>query len=726
MSQTKAKLSKIHTYAEDLERVRETQGHTSIPTKTDDGIQVSKTPEEAVSQNLVANTTPGTQTLPTQAKPAPFTLNKEPLIKEVSKKEIKKTIIKTKPKVSISKPKTTYKQPITKRETSKEVDPQKIIASATKNKTGEIRDNTYEATVITDNKHKRFRLIPAMFNALAEWWSAVTMQAHKKHRPKASIMTDRHKGVVQKATSMTGRSAVADHSQTIARVKESAQQLEENNVKAPTVTETDSEFKKHTAQTKDEEKEIPTTDTETVPDTLPKLLPEKEPELLIEEAHEEPMNIPVVTLPSWGDDDKAEEDTEKAEPEVSVAKIEPIFPIIPELANVPVTLPKPEPEIHIFVSPNIEPIFPAQYDNLKNEEDEYSQSYAIPPSETRQAEDDFAIFEEPEEDEMYLAEPEREPEPIVPTIAELKKLLEEEEKKVAEASQIVPVPTRIMPERITPIIPNGLGVQQTQISSQIPQTSAVTKPQLSEGELPQVSPSQNVPTSKPKATFKILSLTKFLPHLKKFVIGSVAIITIGSIGFIAYTYNLLPHFNSVAEIKGENLFRSSVTRTIVPTSITKEGIMRQLMEAEATDVTVTEIKLLTTFNGEPITGQILSDLLEFTIPAPSKANIESMTFGFYRNTPWILMTVRDAQSIRGGFLQWEVAMPQNLKPLFSISNINNTNNRFIDSTVVNTDVRVLKNNSGQEEVMYGFIRHNTILITTDTRSFLNLQENYTR
>lgn len=721
MSQTKAKLSKIHTYAEDLESVRETQGHRLTPPKIIVDIPEAKITEtKIVEKNTSTNSKSSDQILPTQAKPSKFSLTRKSIAKKGERPVSEKNSKAEKPKIE----KVTKESPPQPKQ--KKEDPQKIITAATKNKTGEIRDNTYAATVITDNKHKRFRLIPAVFNALTEWWSAVTMQAHKKHQPKASIITDRHKGVVQKATSMTGRSSVADHNQTIARVKESAQKLVENKVKVPTATESDGEFKKHPAETKDEgrqEKEIPTTEsnTEIVPDTLPKLLPEKEPELLIEEANEETVKIPVVTPPSWGDDDKAKEDVEIAKPEISEAKIEPIFPIIPELADVPVIPPKPEPEIHIFVSPNIEPIFPAQYDSLNDEEGEYGKSYAIPLSENRQTDDDFAIFEESENNEMYVSEPE--PEPVAPTITELKNLLEEEERKVAETSApIIPIPTRIVPERITPIIPSVLNNNQ-------PIKPVSSAPQLQTEPIAATAkktPSLKTANGQTKISQPTTKLINLLLRYKKLGIASIAIATVLSVGYLIYSNNIFPQINSTSEVTKNNLFRSSVVKTLVPTSITKEGIMRQLMGAKATDVTVTEIKLLTTFNGEPITGQILSDLLEFTIPAPSKANIESMSFGFYRNAPWILMTVRDAQSIRGGFLQWEVAMPQNLQPFFSVSASSNNSSRFIDGIVGDTDIRVMKNNNGQEEIMYGFIRHNTILITTDTISFLNLQENYTR
>jgi hypothetical protein len=173
------------------------------------------------------------------------------------------------------------------------------------------------------------------------------------------------------------------------------------------------------------------------------------------------------------------------------------------------------------------------------------------------------------------------------------------------------------------------------------------------------------------------------------------------------------------------IFTSSLIRTLVPSLGTRENIFGQINSIIKSDATVTEVRLLNTFNGERIDGTSLLNILEFSLPVTAKANVTMMTFGSYREEPWIVMNIRDTNTVRGGILQWEVAMPQNLQGLFTITTPGPSDrSSFIDATANTTDVRIFKNREGKEEIVYGFIRPNVLLITTDTLRFQNLQNNF--
>jgi hypothetical protein len=75
-------------------------------------------------------------------------------------------------------------------------------------------------TIITDNKHKRFSLLGALFGALANWWQIQKAHATERKKPKYTVPeASRRKGIIQQATVQTGRTVAADYQTVVARVK---------------------------------------------------------------------------------------------------------------------------------------------------------------------------------------------------------------------------------------------------------------------------------------------------------------------------------------------------------------------------------------------------------------------------------------------------------------------------------------------------------------------------
>jgi hypothetical protein len=70
------------------------------------------------------------------------------------------------------------------------------------------------ATVITDTKSDRFRLFPSLFASIKARWTRMGKVWRERKTPKYTVPdVDRRKGIIQSATSKTGRTAVADHEQ---------------------------------------------------------------------------------------------------------------------------------------------------------------------------------------------------------------------------------------------------------------------------------------------------------------------------------------------------------------------------------------------------------------------------------------------------------------------------------------------------------------------------------
>jgi len=198
--------SKIRTFAQDFNAQQEKRGTPVQPTVSE---EVKKQPEA----------------VPMAKAPSATTEQKPVVVKPVEKKavvapepEVIKPIEKSKetPKASIpsfhdlqeevaaiqvptaEKPKT---------ETSKEFTGKKPVPSTP------ARTNIgYDSKVITDTKHKRFKLFPAIGASLSSWFKSVTKPRKKKTPSYLVPDADRRKGVIQKATSKSGSVFTADSS----------------------------------------------------------------------------------------------------------------------------------------------------------------------------------------------------------------------------------------------------------------------------------------------------------------------------------------------------------------------------------------------------------------------------------------------------------------------------------------------------------------------------------
>jgi hypothetical protein len=125
--------------------------------------------------------------------------------------------------------------------------------------------------------------------------------------------------------------------------------------------------------------------------------------------------------------------------------------------------------------------------------------------------------------------------------------------------------------------------------------------------------------------------------------------------------------------------------------------------------------------GYELTSTELFAIIDAQVAFDFKLSITNVNFGTYRGTPWMLFTISDKNTALGGMLDWEKSLYQDLASVLA-NGKKLSRNRFSDSIISTTNVRILKNNEGAEELIYGFTGQNTLLITTNTTSFLNLME----
>ena len=100
-------------------------------------------------------------------------------------------------------------------------------------------------------------------------------------------------------------------------------------------------------------------------------------------------------------------------------------------------------------------------------------------------------------------------------------------------------------------------------------------------------------------------------------------------------------------------------------------------------------------------------------------------YSFDTNEPFIILRTNDFPVSFAGMLKWENNMVLDLGRLFTIfQNIGTTTDTFIDKTLKNKDLRVLKKNDGKTVLLYSFIDKNTLVITTNENIFTAILGKY--
>ncbi len=111
--------------------------------------------------------------------------------------------------------------------------------------------------------------------------------------------------------------------------------------------------------------------------------------------------------------------------------------------------------------------------------------------------------------------------------------------------------------------------------------------------------------------------------------------------------------------------------------------------------------------------------------------INEISLGSLGTSPFIVARASSFDTAFGGLLAAEENLTTDLYPLFgdvtAISDDTATStpteiNSFVDDVIRNHDVRVLKDHLEAEQIVYGFVNQNTVIITTDRAAFTTLVE----
>lgn len=496
-------------------------------------------------------------------------------------------------------------------------------------------EDAASATVITDTKRDRFKLFPALLSSINNWFSDQKKTRRQKAIPKYTIpQTTRRKGVIQKATSNTGKTATADFHQLQERIKQRSEKIEETEGK-----------------------------TIWTPDTEPGYL-------LVEEARATP-------------------EIDEAGEIIWTPDTEPGFLLLEEADTSPVT--------NVVIEPR------KSYQSKWDDQEELNygaidENYSdwTEEGETAETTEPAASLAEEEDEGGTLKE--TNPWEAVDEIVETKK------------------PDTDY-EAVSPTQEDNSNMKET-VS---PNTSAPVTSDAPEENRPRT---RLIPP-RPNYTFDN-SLWSQLKNLNTNALALVisAFILILLIGIFAAQIYLNRENTPTPSNSPEpqSLLLNTNLNLLVKNSNDGSNLISSLTSLRTSRQEITEAAFVEIFPSNDLVAPVeILNSLAVDLEKNLAQSISELRFGFSsEGQPFILMKVPDIIVAQGGLLLWEDEMYDNFSRIFALDPIPQSSNlNFSDSTFAGRDVRLIKQPSGSEILIYGLI-NNTVIITTTNGSYREL------
>lgn len=112
--------------------------------------------------------------------------------------------------------------------------------------------------------------------------------------------------------------------------------------------------------------------------------------------------------------------------------------------------------------------------------------------------------------------------------------------------------------------------------------------------------------------------------------------------------------------------------------------------------------------------------------AVRRSLLERFMFGFHNTgtsiEPYIVLKTEFFQNTFTGMLKWEPEMFEDIKAWFSDKTLSAQS--FTDKILKNKDIRELKDNAGNTVILYGFLDKETLVITTNEATFLEVLDRF--
>ncbi len=690
--ETKNAPSKLRTFAHDMEIERAKRGQTSsvsLPTATktsptsvrtyqkDQAVATKQAPNKQAAVTAAA----AVVTVPTSA---PKTKPAIPTRATLAPSQAKVAPVKETPKAA---PSPIPPKPIVKEETKNTPTPSPVSSTVktavtpnapVKLTASQSRDSSYAATIITDSKHKRFRLTSEIVRSVSDWWQEQLKQYEERKKPKYTVpVVDRRKGVVEKATSTTGRVATHDHKEIVARIK--AEKQNAATVSVATVAPVINEI----------------TESVATPDPLHTIaIPSGELPAIFT-----PVDNQAKEVTTWTEE--KELDTEIVVPLVSET-----IPEIPKTETVSADLIKP-----------IIPVIPEIKDE-KDVVDPFRNDIVSSYGNNEFVSDWKEINTDPEVSPVTLVSEETiGPEPIVPPTNPAPAFVFPPIKPILPKETTFAVDTTPLREEI----PISTQREDVEIPLSVPKPPAVTSAALAARKEALGSSATVTPTKSP-----------FSLRLHPLVILSgVVLITGVSLAYIflaaspttdteiAETPNNLPIIdNEIVTTDTSGLVGDT---SVQLTTNNKLALFTTIVGAKNPNQPLTLVTPLAAEGNYPLMPREIINLINRRLVADFVSGIVDIDLGYYKDSPVMVMAMSDEKVARGGMFAWERTLSSDLSPWFGAPIANQS---FTDGQSNNIDIRILKDQTGETRIVYGIGKNNTLIITNSEEAFLNVSTTY--
>ncbi len=527
-------------------------------------------------------------------------------------------------------------------------------------------EDSAPATIITDAKHDRFKLIPAIKRSIKSWFTSKKDNYQAKKIPKYTVPeTSRRKGVIQKATSITGKLATSDFSSIHERIRNRNENEKKNNPPTTWSANTEPGFLLL------EEPEAPSvTNVQMVSRRSFRTVPQ---EIRVTEINHN-RKSEVVPPREFARMAEAEVITPLTKPEIATESV-------PE--NIQVTK---------ITSEQIT-------ERLSALEAEDAERWATETPAVAAPVEILApekLNTEPEVETL----PDKSDQTTPETKVEIPKIISPEKPRWGSETPVAVAPVEILTPTVLPLTEPE--------RREIPAEEVLTE-QAEEEEV--ASPKRK----------NILSLNTNILTLS---VSGLAIALILSIGFGYFWVTKQIKLNSEQLVTELPLLIDIPLKKLSVADNTKESFINALTTASKENSDTVQIVFLSNEpNYEPVSPSTLLLAFDIFLEQNFAQSISDIRFGIAKDKqPFVIIKATHEAAAKGGLLMWENGMYEDLVELLSIVETEPiANTKFVDASLNGIDVRVLKNKNGTERLIYGFTK-DTIIITTNIFNFSELSK----
>jgi hypothetical protein len=228
---------------------------------------------------------------------------------------------------------------------------------------------------------------------------------------------------------------------------------------------------------------------------------------------------------------------------------------------------------------------------------------------------------------------------------------------------------------------------------------------------------------------------------KKFwlLIMVIVLIVIGVAAIPTAQYLLNQKKQEVQVLKEKAIIPFDHQETLTLNNATRDDLVNAFYELQSkpkANSTIEYIKFIEKIqdvnNGsktttQEITPEIFASLIGPNIPSALSRSFDSdYMYGIEDSNnpkPFIIFKTSSYQQTFANMLRWETKIITDLSPIFNLST-DVLGRIFIDQVVINKDVRAITALDGTILFLYGFLDNQTLIITTNTQTFQDINNRY--